>query len=132
LGLGSDCIAWIAVEEDFRMSPEGVRQAIREDSRKLTPGVEKRFAHDGSSPEDYSLICRIRNSPTGMLLIVSAGIKHFGTEAGGRILADPAALGTILNKLPCGWEDKDLQILLHMKVIGNTPAEPEVVASHVW
>ncbi len=87
---------------------------------------------DGSTPDDYSLICRIHNSPTGKLLIVSAGIKQFGTEAAGRILADPVALGTILNKLPEGWEDKNLQVVLHMKVIGNTPAQPELVAWHVW
>jgi hypothetical protein len=87
---------------------------------------------DGSTPDDYSLICRIRNSPTGNLLIVSAGIKQFGTEAAGRILADPAALGTILDKLPEGWEEKNLQVVLHMKVIGNTPAQPELVAWHVW
>jgi hypothetical protein len=87
---------------------------------------------DGSTPEDYSMICRIHNSPTGKLLIVSAGIKQFGTEAAGRILADPAALGAILNRLPAGWEGKNLQVILHMKVIGNTPAQPELVASHVW
>jgi hypothetical protein len=87
---------------------------------------------DGSTPDDYSLICRLRNSPTGGLLIVSAGIKQFGTQAGGQLLADPAELGPILNKLPKGWEDKNLQILLHMKVIGNTPAQPELVAWHVW
>jgi hypothetical protein len=87
---------------------------------------------DGSTPDDYSMICRIHNSPTGMLLIVSAGIKQFGTEAAGRILSDPAALGTILNQLPSGWEEKNLQVILHMKVIGNTPAQPELVAWHVW
>jgi len=87
---------------------------------------------DGSTPDDYSLICRVRNSPTGGLLIVSAGIKQFGTQAGGQLLADPAELGPILTKLPKGWEDRNLQILLHMKVIGNTPAQPELVAWHVW
>jgi hypothetical protein len=87
---------------------------------------------DGSTPEDYSMICRIHNSPTGKLLIVSAGIKQFGTEAAGRILADPSALGPILNQLPAGWEEKNLQLILHMRVIGNTPAQPEVVAWHVW
>ena len=87
---------------------------------------------DGSTSEDYSLICRIRNSPTGNLLIVSAGIKQFGTEAAGRILADPAALGAILNRLPAGWEEKNLQVVLHMRVIGNAPAQPEMVAWHVW
>ncbi|HEY4086013.1 MAG TPA: hypothetical protein VGM43_08745 [Bryobacteraceae bacterium] len=87
---------------------------------------------NGSTPEDYSLICRIRNSPTGGLVIVSAGIKQFGTEAAGRFLADPAALETTLHKLPRGWENKNLQIILHTHVIGNTPAQPELVAWHVW
>ena len=87
---------------------------------------------DGSTPEDYSLIARIRNSPTGGLLIISAGIKQFGTEAAGRLLADPAELGSILNKLPAGWEDKNVEIVLHNRVLGNTSAQPEVVASHVW
>jgi hypothetical protein len=87
---------------------------------------------DESTPEDYSLIARIRHSPTGGVLIVSAGIKQFGTEAAGRLLADPAELGTILNKLPKGWEEKNLELVLHNRVIGNTPAQPEVVASHVW
>lgn len=100
------------------------------------PGSKREWAipshDDGSTPEDYSLICRIRNSPTGQLIIVSAGLKQFGTEGAGRVLADPAALGTILNQMPAGWEDKNLQVVLHMKVIGNTPAQPEVVAWHVW
>jgi hypothetical protein len=87
---------------------------------------------NGSTPEDYSMICRIPNSPTGKLLIVSAGIKQFGTEAAGRILSDPVALGTILNQLPRGWEEKNVQVILHMKVIGNTPAQPDLVAAHVW
>jgi hypothetical protein len=87
---------------------------------------------DGSTPEDYSLICRLRKSPTGSLVIVSAGIKQFGTDAAGRLLADPAELGLILSKLPRGWDDNNVQILLHMKVIGNTPAQPELVAWYVW
>ncbi|MCU1328545.1 MAG: hypothetical protein JWN34_3915 [Bryobacterales bacterium] len=87
---------------------------------------------DGSTPEDYCLIVRIPHSQTGGLLIVSAGIKQFGTEAAGRLLAEPGELGPILNKLPAGWENKSIQLVLHAKVIGNTPAQPELVASHVW
>jgi len=87
---------------------------------------------DGSSPEDYILVCRIRNSFTGGLLLVAAGLKQFGTEAAGRLLADPDQLGIILQKLPPGWESKNVQFVLHARVIGNAPALPEVVASHVW
>lgn len=87
---------------------------------------------DGSASEDYFLICRIHNSITGRLLMAGAGLKQFGTEAAGRLLTDPDQLGVILRNLPAGWETKNLQVVLHAKVIGNTPAQPEVVASHVW
>ena len=87
---------------------------------------------DGSTPEDYCLIARIPHSQTGGLLIVSAGIKQFGTEAAGRLLAEPVDFEAILGKLPAGWEGKNLQLVLHARVIGNTPAQPELVAYHVW
>lgn len=82
--------------------------------------------------EDYVVVSRIRNSPTGALLVVGAGLKGFGTEAAGRLLADSGQLGSLLRKLPPGWDDKNVQIVLHVKVIGNAPAEPELVAWHVW
>lgn len=87
---------------------------------------------DGSAPEDYMLVCRIRNSIAGGFLIVAAGVKQFGTEAAGRLLTDPVQLSAVLGKLPRGWEDRNLQIVLHAKVIGNTPGQPEVDAWHVW
>jgi hypothetical protein len=87
---------------------------------------------DGSANEDYTLICRIRNSVTGRLVLVAAGLKQFGTEAAGRLIADPVQLSKVLSRLPRGWEDKNMQLVLHARVIGNTPGQPEVVAWHVW
>jgi hypothetical protein len=87
---------------------------------------------DGSAPEDYILVCRIHSQSTGGWLMVGAGLKQFGTEAAGHLLADPEQLGAILSKLPAGWENKNLQLVLHAKVIRNTPALPDVVASYVW
>ena len=68
---------------------------------------------DGSAQEDYVMLCRIRNSLTGGLTLVAAGLKQFGTEAAGRLLADPDQLGAILQKLPAGWETKNMQVVLH-------------------
>ena len=62
----------------------------------------------------------------------AGNLKQFGTEAAGHLLTDADQLGGILQKLPAGWESKNLQILLHAQVIGNTPAQPGVVAAHVW
>ena len=64
-------------------------------------------------------------------MLAAAGVKQFGTEAAGRRLTDPDQLNAILRSLPSGWESKNLQIVLHTKVIGNTAAQPEVVAWHV-
>jgi hypothetical protein len=87
---------------------------------------------DGSAPDDYILISRVHSPYTGGLIMVAAGLKQFGTEAGGRLLADPEQLGVILRNLPVGWENRNLQLVLHARVIGNTPALPERVASAVW
>lgn len=73
------------------------------------------------------------NSPiAGGEQFVVAGLKQFGTEAAGRLIADQEQLGAILRTLPVGWETRNLQLVLHSRVIGNTPAQPEVVAWHVW
>jgi hypothetical protein len=87
---------------------------------------------DGSAPDDYLLVSRIHSTYTGGLILVAAGLKQFGTEAAGRLLADPDQLGPILRKLPAGWQAKNVQFVLHARVIGNTPAQPEVMATQVW
>jgi hypothetical protein len=116
----------------FRFVRRDDMRVVIEDTAK--PGSEWAIdsKDDGSSPEDYILIARIRNSVTGGVILVGAGLKQFGTEAAGHLLADSDHLGAILRKLPTGWENKNLQIVLHAQVIGNTPAQPGVVASHVW
>lgn len=87
--------------------------------------------NDGSADEDYVLICRLKNSSTGGFAVVVAGVKQFGTEAGGRLVSDPDQLAQVVRDLPAGWENKNLQIVLHVRVIGNTPAQPEVAAIDV-
>ncbi|HYP04773.1 MAG TPA: hypothetical protein VER03_00955 [Bryobacteraceae bacterium] len=91
-----------------------------------------RSSDDGSVTEDYILVSRIINSSAGGVQILAAGIKQFGTEAAGRLLTDSGQLEHVLNKLPAGWADKNVQLVLHVKVIGNTPAQPELLAWHVW
>jgi hypothetical protein len=87
---------------------------------------------DGSTIDDYLIVSRVHSAQTGGLILVAAGLKQFGTEAAGRVLADPDQLGPILRQLPKGWESRNVQLVLHARVIGNTPAQPEIVATHVW
>ena len=87
---------------------------------------------DDSASDDYVLICRLKNASTGGFVVVVAGVKQFGTEAAGRVVSDPVQLALLVRDLPAGWENKNLQVVLHVRVIGNAPAQPEVSASCVW
>jgi hypothetical protein len=48
------------------------------------------------------------------------------------VVTDADQLAAIVRDLPADWEKKNLQVVLHVRVIGNTPAQPEVAAWHVW
>ena len=65
-------------------------------------------------------------------MMIGAGISVYGTEEAGRILADPELLNPILRRLPKGWEGSNLEFVLHVEVVGEAPALPEVVAVQVW
>jgi len=108
------------------------RPTIEEASGKKRVWALPVWTDDGSSRDDYILVARILKSTTGKPLLAAAGLKQFGTEAGGRILANPEQLGPLLRQLPKGWEQKNLQLVLHARVIGNAPAAPDLVGWQLW
>jgi hypothetical protein len=87
---------------------------------------------NGSSNEDYIIIGRLPNSQTGRCVIIGAGLTQYGTEEAGRILADSDALNRILKRLPSNWRQKNLELVLHSKIIGDAPMPPELEAWNVW
>ena len=122
---------------------------------ELTKGFRYRFAYDGEKPcindsqtgrrwtlanktddgrslEDYIVVCRLPHSQTNGFVVVCAGLNVYGTEEAGRILAEPESLLPILKKLPPGWANRNLELVLHLEVIGDAPALPEVVAAYTW
>ena len=87
---------------------------------------------NGQSAEDYILVCRLPHSRTNGFVVICAGLNFYGTEEAGRILTDPDLLNPILRKLPKDWPDRNLQLVLHVEVVGGAPALPEVVSVHTW
>ncbi len=101
------------------------------DRQWIVPAKDHEAAPE-AAPKDYILISRISNSVTGGTVLVAAGLKQFGTEAAGRLLTDPEQLGGVLQKLPAGWESRNLQLLMQVTVIDSSPAQPELVAWQIW
>ncbi len=88
---------------------------------------------DSSSPtEDYALVSRVFDSDTHAMLVEIAGITRFGTEAAAELATNAEFMEEALRRAHFGWGDKDVQIVLHVKVIDGTPSAPEVLAVHIW
>lgn len=86
----------------------------------------------GRSTEDYLLVVRLVHSQTGGFIIIGAGLTQYGTEQAGRILTDPAVLVPLLQKLPSVWRNRNVELVLHSRVMADTPTQPELVASYLW
>ena len=84
------------------------------------------------SNDDYALIARIRHSKTGGPLIIVAGIGENGTQGAAEFLADPDRMRDLLRSAPRGWENKDMEIVLHIKIVSAAPVEIEPVARAFW
>jgi hypothetical protein len=86
----------------------------------------------GHTSVDYGLISRVFNAGTGQLIIQAGGLASTGTRAAGEFLTRSDAWKGFLDSVPPDWVSKNLQIVIRVKVIGNTPTEPEIVAVHCW
>jgi hypothetical protein len=87
---------------------------------------------NGSSPEDYFLVCRLLHSPSGKPVMIAAGLTQFGTEAAGGFLVDSERLRDTLQKIGSDWRTHNVEIVFHAKVIGNSPSASDLIAWYVW
>jgi hypothetical protein len=110
----------------------GERPCITERNQNGKQWAITRLTPTGISNEDFILISRLPNSKTGSFALIGAGITDSGTDEAGRILSDSVALTPILNGLPKGWSNRNLQIVLYSKVVDTVPAPPQVVNFRVW
>jgi hypothetical protein len=87
---------------------------------------------DGRTPEDYAIVSRVFDSNTGELLIVAAGITQYGSRAAGEFLTSPQLLAALARNAPGDWPRKNLQVLLHTKIVDETPGPPSIVTTYFW
>lgn len=92
----------------------------------------KTKADDGRSAEDYILLCRLPHSATNGFAVVCAGLNVYGTEEAGRIISDPDSLTSFLRALPKNWPNHNLEMVLHVAVVGDAPAQSELVSVYSW
>jgi len=81
---------------------------------------------------DYAIVSRVFDHTTDRMVVIAAGITHFGTAAAGEFLADPASFSQAIQQLPRDWNRRNLQIVLRVPVVHGTGGRPRVLATYVW
>ena len=87
---------------------------------------------DGSTTDDYAVVTRLLSSKTGTILLTAAGIGQYGTQAASEFLSSPQRIADFAAKAPRDWSNKNVQVVLHIKVADEVPAAVEIVAVHFW
>lgn len=87
---------------------------------------------DGSTTDDYAIISRLLSSDRSGTRMTAAGIGQYGTQAAAEFLSSPEKINAFARTLPARWNSKNLQIVIHVKVVDDVPASAEIVAAHQW
>jgi hypothetical protein len=131
--VGFSYTQWHEIGEHFRYSidlshrPFGVSQ-----DGALTNWTIKTHPDDPELNEDYAIVSRVFYPGTNSIIVEITGISHYGTEAAADLVTNPALLQEALRGLPAGWQQKNVQIVLHVEVISGSFSVPTVVATYVW
>jgi hypothetical protein len=83
-------------------------------------------------PVDYAIVTRVMDPTTEQVVVVAAGITHYGTQAAGELLSNPEYFAEAVRRAPPGWSRKNMQIVLSAKVMSGTAGPPQILKVHFW
>lgn len=131
--VGFSYTQWHEIGEHFRYSIDLSRRpfGVLKDNEP-TNWTIRTHPDDPDLNEDYAIVSRVLYPGTNNFIVEITGISQYGTEAAADLVSNPSLFGEALNKLPAGWEQKNVQIVLHVEVVSGYPSVPTVVATHVW
>ena len=129
--IGYSSTHWEAVTKGFRFFIDHNQGAIN-DNGKPTDWYPHHLGSDFHTDEDYAILSRAFDPQTHTMIVLVSGCTQYGTEAAAELVTSPTLLAEALRGAPDGWQRKNLQLVLHVKVIANAPASPQVIASHYW
>lgn len=87
---------------------------------------------DSHDTEDYAVVTRLMQRPGDAPILSVAGMGQYGTLAAADFICSPRAISEMAKHLSKDWAGKNLQLVLHVKVVDFKPSATEVVAVHSW
>ncbi len=131
--VGYSYTRWREISNQLRYFIDGSRDPIGiTDNGKPTQWTLPNLPRDRRTLEDYAIVSRVFHADTHAMLVELAGITQYGTDAASDLVTSPELMADALRDAPKGWQQKNLQLVLHVKVISGAPASPHVVKAYYW
>jgi hypothetical protein len=131
--VGFSYTKWKQISNQMRFFVDGYRRpAGITDDGKPTEWVLPALPRDRHTTEDYAIVSRVFHPDTHAMLVEVAGITQYGTDAAADLITNPDLMAEALRNAPAGWQKKNLQLVLHVKVISGAPSSPTVVKQYFW
>ena len=131
--VGFSYTKWKQISSQMRYFVDGFRRpaGITEDG-KPTEWVLPALPRDRHTTEDYAIVSRVFHPDTHAMMVEVAGITQYGTDAAADLITNSDLMAEALRGAPAGWQKKNLQLVLHVKVISGAPSSPRVVKQYFW
>jgi len=114
----------------FQFSPEPSEAIVDRDH----PGHH--WIRDKSKPyastDDYGLIARFRDSTTGSIVVVLAGLGRNGTEAAAQFATSPQYMQLIKARLDENPKNTNLEVVIKVSVIDGRTGSPSIEEAYLW
>jgi hypothetical protein len=131
--VGYSYTRWRDISAQMRYFIDGTRRPVGiTDNGKPTDWALPDLPRDRRTTEDYAIVSRLFHPDTHAMLVEIAGILQYGTDAAGDLVTNADLMAEALRDAPPGWQKKNLQLVLHVKVISGAPTSPKVVKSYFW
>jgi len=131
--IGYSYTKWKQISREMRYFIDADRwPRMVTDNGKPTAWALPDLPADRRTDEDYAIVSRVFHPETRAMLVEISGITQYGTSAGAELVTQPDLLAEALKNAPAGWQSKNMQLVVHVRVIAGTPASPTVVASYFW
>jgi hypothetical protein len=131
--VGFSYTKWNQISNQMRFFVDGFRRpAGITDNGKPTEWVLPSLPRDRRTTEDYAIVSRVFHPDTHAMLVELAGITQYGTDAAADLVTNSDLMAEALRGAPLDWQKKNLQLVLHVKVISGAPSSPKVLKQYFW
>ena len=82
--------------------------------------------------DDYAIVARFRDTTTGSIVVVLAGLGRNGTEAASQFATSQESMRLLQQKIGGKLADANIEVVLKASVIGGRTGEPSIQDVYVW